>query len=476
MKRISPISALLFASCALASANSYSTTFPATENPISQGGNWVNGLTNGLDWTDVQTTGGSPGEAFTTKGSGAEPPYNDSIASLTGTWGPNQMACGTAYIGSGEVDTNYQEVELHLNFAISAHSATGYVFNWHAVNDSSSYFGISRWNGALNNFTVLYQSATGVDGVNSGDTLCAISMGGLLAASRNGTLIDAVMDTTYTNGSPGIGFDQNCSSSACDALVGFTSFSASDVLGNGNGQNSETIMARRPKASAAAAPTFVQGKANTTATGVAGNTGLAFTSNVTSGNYIYALLYDGNSNGDTIVFSDSQGNTWTTPSTGAKTEASLATDGDTIAMACAKAGSTGADTVKWTINGSGTTGSGHAIIYETSNRTSNACTIDIAATPPNATGVTTCTTPATGTISTTVAEDFLLAGCGLSATQTAFTADDSYQNLLEAVGPSSGAYVFMAEWKAAAAASTYSAAPTYPSSSEYAGLLVAWKR
>jgi len=36
----------------------YITSFPLTENPISEGGKWINGLTTGLDWSDVRTVSG----------------------------------------------------------------------------------------------------------------------------------------------------------------------------------------------------------------------------------------------------------------------------------------------------------------------------------------------------------------------------------------------------------------------------------
>ena len=35
----------------------YSTTFPATEDPLSDGGQWIDGGTTGVDWHDVQTSG-----------------------------------------------------------------------------------------------------------------------------------------------------------------------------------------------------------------------------------------------------------------------------------------------------------------------------------------------------------------------------------------------------------------------------------
>src|ERR1035438_4153195 len=74
-------------------AGTYTTNFPSDENPISQGGNWINGKANGLDWSDVRTTGGM---AIGTQ-VGNEGSDNDSTALLTGTWGPNQTASATVY-------------------------------------------------------------------------------------------------------------------------------------------------------------------------------------------------------------------------------------------------------------------------------------------------------------------------------------------------------------------------------------------
>src|ERR1700732_4203676 len=41
-----------------ASAGRYDTTFEGSEDPISEGGNWINGGTVGLDWTNVSKSGG----------------------------------------------------------------------------------------------------------------------------------------------------------------------------------------------------------------------------------------------------------------------------------------------------------------------------------------------------------------------------------------------------------------------------------
>src|ERR1700685_700590 len=68
-------------------ANNYTTSFPATENPISESGKWSNGgQSPALDWTNCQTT---TGLAFGTESisSGTD---DDSTCILNGTWGPNQ--------------------------------------------------------------------------------------------------------------------------------------------------------------------------------------------------------------------------------------------------------------------------------------------------------------------------------------------------------------------------------------------------
>src|SRR5271157_3059098 len=62
----------------------YTTNFPLTEKPISEGGKWECGRTVGLDWVDIETI---PGHAFGLQlGTGG---FDNSTALLTGTWGPN---------------------------------------------------------------------------------------------------------------------------------------------------------------------------------------------------------------------------------------------------------------------------------------------------------------------------------------------------------------------------------------------------
>jgi len=121
--------------------NNYTTNFPLSENPISEGGKWINGRTNGLDWADVSTT---TGKAYGTEsGSGG---YDDSTAILTGNWGPDQTAQATVFASQGFVG----EVELRLRSAITAHRNTGYEINF-----SSGYCQVVRWEGPLGSFTML---------------------------------------------------------------------------------------------------------------------------------------------------------------------------------------------------------------------------------------------------------------------------------------------------------------------------------
>ena len=90
-------SLLLWGAGAEAIAATYTTNFPLIENPISEGGHWINGLTNGIDWADVATT---PGRAFGTQ-TGIGPNFADSTALLTGSWGPTQTVQAVVYIAVG---------------------------------------------------------------------------------------------------------------------------------------------------------------------------------------------------------------------------------------------------------------------------------------------------------------------------------------------------------------------------------------
>src|ERR1700675_1300709 len=204
----------------------YSTSFPLTENPVSLGGNWINGGSTGLDWGNSRTT---PGLAFGTVVSGA-PPYNDSTAVLAGTWASNQMAQATVYTVN-QTHAIYEEVELRLRSTITAHSITGYEFDYRCTADGSQYVVIVRWNGPLNDFTYLSSISAPIGpGLHKGDGVMATAVGSTLTAYINGVKIVQVTDSTYSDGSPGMGFYNQGGTLANNSDYGFTSFTATDNL------------------------------------------------------------------------------------------------------------------------------------------------------------------------------------------------------------------------------------------------------
>jgi hypothetical protein len=204
-----------------ASANTYTTNFPLTENPISENGNWINGGKTGLDWQNIETT---PGLAFGDWVSGS---YNDPVAALTGTWGTNQTATGKVVcISSCPSAGHIQEVEVHLRTSISAHKITGYEFDFWVSPGSNQEMAIVRWNGPINNFTYIARCTSGCAVLHNGDVLTATAIGSTLSAYINGVQVMQAVDRTFSGGSPGIGTDNAIA--ANNSSFGFSSFTATD--------------------------------------------------------------------------------------------------------------------------------------------------------------------------------------------------------------------------------------------------------
>ena len=92
------------------SQGTYTTSFPNTENPISEGGKWIRrSAVLDSDWTNCPEL--RPALVFGTHGRTGD--YDDSACILTGTWGPTQTVQAT--VSSANQDANYiQEVELRL--------------------------------------------------------------------------------------------------------------------------------------------------------------------------------------------------------------------------------------------------------------------------------------------------------------------------------------------------------------------------
>jgi hypothetical protein len=205
-----------------AGAIAYTTSFGATESPISDGGRWINGGTVGLDWSNVRTT---PGLAFGTQtGNGG---YNDSVAILQGAWGPDQSAEATVHSVNQRGGNVFEEVELLFRWSLSAHVARGYEVNFRAVNSSESYTQIVRWNGPLGSFTLLDSRGGSAYAIKNGDVVKATIVGNTITSYINGVKVLSVTDSTYSTGSPGIGFYLQ-GASGVNADYGFTSYTISD--------------------------------------------------------------------------------------------------------------------------------------------------------------------------------------------------------------------------------------------------------
>jgi hypothetical protein len=200
----------------------YATKFPLTENPISEGGNWINGQAVGLDWHDVSTT---PGLAI---GHQSGSSYTDGTALLTGAWGPTQTVEAVVHTINPK-ESCYQEVEMRLRSALTAHSCTGYEISFKATKSSSAYLIIVRWNGKVGDFTYLTNVTGAQYGIAEGDTVKATIVGNLITAYINGVAVGTATDSTYGTGNPGMGFNLETGDASCigtNGDYGFTSFTA----------------------------------------------------------------------------------------------------------------------------------------------------------------------------------------------------------------------------------------------------------
>jgi hypothetical protein len=224
MKRLSVILVLILAFIPRVGTQgtTYTTTFPLTANPISESGRWINGQAVGLDWKDVRTTPGLASGLNSSTGV-----YDDSTALLTGTWGPNQTVIAAVRSVNQKSGNVYEEVEIRLRSAITAHVNTGYEVLFRCNHDGTRYTDIVRWNGPLGNFTSL-SHVTSFPGIFDGDVVKATIVGNVITAYVNGVQVNQTADSRYANGNPGMGFFVDGGPVSLNSDFGFTSFTASD--------------------------------------------------------------------------------------------------------------------------------------------------------------------------------------------------------------------------------------------------------
>jgi Putative Ig domain len=207
----------------ISALRTYTTNFPHAEDPVSEGGAWINGGTVGLDWNDCRSTAGL---AFGTQDGTTN--GNDSTCVVGGSWGANQTAQAVVHVVASEATqsdvTQSEEVELRLHTTITAHSIAGYAIDC-SVKSSNPYMKIVRWNGPLGRSTPLGSRAIGCA---DGDVFKAANLGSTINVYKNGVLLLSVSDSTYSGGSPGFGFYRNGGSNSTNADFGLSSFTATD--------------------------------------------------------------------------------------------------------------------------------------------------------------------------------------------------------------------------------------------------------
>jgi hypothetical protein len=203
---------------------SYMTSFSVDEAPLSEGGIWLQGRRDGIDWCDVVASEGRVyGEVtrmhvaerraeqgnLEAADSGGDTPigdYDDPTAVLAGSWAPTQYV--KAYVFSrNQTEEYFQEVELRLRTTIRPHSITGYEVFFRCLKAEAAYAEIVRWDGTIGSWHSLTRKVGPEFGVKDGDVVEASIVGNAIKGYINGQEVTSAVDDTYPVGSPGVGFN-----------------------------------------------------------------------------------------------------------------------------------------------------------------------------------------------------------------------------------------------------------------------------
>ncbi|MFI5382331.1 MAG: hypothetical protein ACHRHE_23795, partial [Tepidisphaerales bacterium] len=180
----------------------YKTEFKRDETPISEGGLWLNGRKDGIDWADVLVKDGRAfGEVTrmmsaerraeqSVLGAGAaagaqQGDYDDPTAVLAGKWGRDQYAKARVF-SRKQTDKYFQEVEIRLRSSMLPHHCDGYEVFWRCLKTDAGYAEIVRWNGKIGDFTSLAKLVGRQYGVEDGDLIEASIVGNVIRGYLNG--------------------------------------------------------------------------------------------------------------------------------------------------------------------------------------------------------------------------------------------------------------------------------------------------
>jgi len=202
---------------------SYKTEFKKNETPISEGGLWLNGRKDGIDWCDVLVKDGVAfGEVSrnqvaerraeqATLGAGAATgaavgDYDDPTAVLTGQWGPNQYGKVKVF-SRNQTDKYFQEVQIRLRHNMKPNFCNGYEVFFRVLDSDAGYAEIVRWNGPVGGWTSLKKLIGKKFGVKDGAIIEASIVGNVITGYLNGVEMISVVDDNIKSGAPGVGFN-----------------------------------------------------------------------------------------------------------------------------------------------------------------------------------------------------------------------------------------------------------------------------
>jgi hypothetical protein len=194
-------------------------------------GNWVNGKSIGLDWSNAITDGTKVYGTDCTGGPCGSNQYHDTIAILGDKWRRDQFGQGKVYSTNTSADCN-KEVEILLRTTITAHSDLGYEVNANTKR-GNPYYSFVKVTGVSGSFTILKQGTLKAAPA-TGDTFYASITGyptATITLKVNGTTIDSATDpSAYASGAPGLGFYHENLSSTCNSNeFGYTSYTAGEL-------------------------------------------------------------------------------------------------------------------------------------------------------------------------------------------------------------------------------------------------------
>jgi hypothetical protein len=223
---------LILGGAVVGQSSSYSTNFPLTENPISEGGRWRH-LDPTLTVVRTETIGGVHVAHGTQTGSGN---FDDSNAYLSG-FSLDQSIEATVWKAAGSASSPIQEVELLLrwsddnplrNTSYGPTRAEGYEIN---TNQFGGYLNIGTFKGPLLAQTSLAAAPKTGDKFKAEITTNANGSATIRVYWNGVEQLRYTHNTPITKGNPGIGFFI-LNSSTPNNQFGFSSIIATSLGGS----------------------------------------------------------------------------------------------------------------------------------------------------------------------------------------------------------------------------------------------------